>query len=425
MKKLRLATVVSLVIGSQIGSGVFLLPVSLSLLGPTSLFGWVLSGMGAILLSLVFGKLSMRTEKGGGPHVYVEEAFGRKAAFFCAWTYWLVSWVSSLAVVIAAATYLAPLLGIHTPLSLLLLEILILSSVTWINMKAASLAGSLELFLTLLKCIPLLLVPIASFFFFQKEHFASLTYQGPDFLQTLNSASLMTFWGFVGLETVTTAAGVIENPQKTIPRAVFIGTAIVACIYFLNSLSIMGVVPPAVLKTSQAPYADAAAIVFGHSGHIAIALIAFLACIGTLNAWVLTSGQIAAEAARQSLFPSLFSKTNKKGAPYMSILISFLCSLLILIATLTPSALTQLQWIIDISVITFLWIYLACTIALLTILTKKEQNSSIFYKIVGYSACIFCAWILAFVSWQSMALCAAFVCSGIPIYKKEKSRITT
>ena len=114
IKKLSFRSVVSLVIGSQIGSGVFLLPASLAIVGPIGLFGWLVSGTGAIFLALVFAKLSMLvSNKGGGPHVYVEKAFGKQAAFFVAWTYWLVSWLSSLAVIIAAVSYfslLVPLL---------------------------------------------------------------------------------------------------------------------------------------------------------------------------------------------------------------------------------------------------------------------------------------------------------------------------
>ncbi|MBS0627750.1 MAG: amino acid permease, partial [Verrucomicrobia bacterium] len=183
-KKLTFRSVVSIVIGSQIGSGVFLLPASLAVLGPFSLFSWLISGSGAILLALVFAKLSMKITKQGGPHAYVEEAFGRKAAFFTAWTYWLVSWVSSIAVIIAAVGYLAPLIGVTDPIILLILKIAIFSSITLLNIKGATLAGSLEFLLTLLKCIPLLLIPIACLFFLKKEYFSPINPGNLDILSS-------------------------------------------------------------------------------------------------------------------------------------------------------------------------------------------------------------------------------------------------
>ena len=250
-KKLNFRSVVALVIGSQIGSGIFLLPTSLAPFGPISLLGWLLSGMGALLLALVFSQLSMHTSQGGGPHVYIERAFGRKAAFFTAWTYWLISWASSIAVIVAAIGYLSPIIGISGPVLTLSLELIIITVITGINIKSASLAGSCEIFLSFLKCAPLILIPIAGFFFLKAEYFEPIP--GVPFVSSLNTTTLLTFWGFIGVETATTAAGIVENPTKTIPKAVLLGTIVVAAIYFLNSFAVMGVVPPDVLATSQAP----------------------------------------------------------------------------------------------------------------------------------------------------------------------------
>jgi len=308
-KKLNFRSVVALVIGSQIGSGIFLLPTSLAPFGSISLFGWLISGAGALLLALVFSQLSMHTSKGGGPHVYIEKSFGRRSAFFTAWTYWIISWASSIAVIVAAIGYLSPLIGISGPVLALVLELTIITIITGINIKSASLAGSCEVFLTFLKCAPLILIPIVGFFFLKSSHFELAP--GLPVLKSLNTATLLTFWGFIGIECATTAAGIIENPTKTIPKAVLLGTLVVAGIYFLNSFAVMGIVPPELLLTSQAPYVDAATIMFGGGWNHVIAIIAFIACIGTLNAWVLTSGLIAAEASKEGLFPKIFSRLIK------------------------------------------------------------------------------------------------------------------
>lgn len=423
VKKLTFRSVVSIVIGSQIGSGVFLLPTSLAILGPISLFSWLISGSGAILLALVFAKLSMKISKEGGPHVYVEEAFGRKAAFFTAWTYWLVSWVSTIAVVIAAVGYLAPLIGVTNPLSLLLLKIAIFSSITFLNIKGATLAGSCEFVLTLFKCIPLLLIPIACLFFLKKEYFFPMNPSNLNIFDSLNTASLLTFWGFIGIETATTAGGIIENPTKTIPRAVITGTLIVAAIYLINSFGIMGVVSSSILASSSAPYVEAAKELFGYSGNVVIALVAFIACVGTLNAWVLTSGQIATQASKDKLFPAFFSKSNKAGAPYVSILIAFFSTLVLLAFTLNADILTQINTVIDVSVTTFILIYFACAAALIKILLKKKKTRSLKYLIIPILSIAFCLWIIAFNSLFNLLLCSLFVVTGIPIYIIQHKKI--
>jgi APA family basic amino acid/polyamine antiporter len=260
------------------------------------------------------------------------------------------------------------------------------------------------------------IIPLGGFFFFQKNHFVPFNPGHLELGTALNTACLMTFWGFIGLESATTTSSMIENPTKTIPRAVVIGTIIVAVIYFFNSLSVMGVVSPATLANSQAPYAEATRIMVGGGWDVAIALIAFAACIGTLNAWVLTSGQIAAEAAKDGLFPPLFAKVNRSGSPYASLLIAYGCTLPLLALTLTPNILTQLGEVIDLSVTTFLFIYLLCSVALIRLLHKDRDEKRALYIPIALAAAGFCGWALIFVSIYKWLLCSLFVLSGLPIY---------
>jgi APA family basic amino acid/polyamine antiporter len=399
-KKLSFRSTVALVIGSQIGSGVFLLPASLAMLGPLSLFGWVLSSLGAIVLALVFAKLSIHVTKGGGPHAYIERAFGRKAAFFAAWVYWVISWVSSIAVIVASIGYLSPLIGVTDPFTILMMEIGLVGLITLINMQGVTLAGSIEVILTFLKCTPLLVIPLTALFFLKGEHFYPLNPEGLGIFSSMHTATVMTFWGFIGLEAATTTASMIENPTKTIPRAVIVGTLVVAFLYAINSIGIMGIVPRETLLTTQAPYVDATRILFGHGWDLAISLIAFIACVGTLNAWVLTSGQIAKEAAQDGLLPPIFGK-----AP---LLIAFLCTALILIFTATPNLLAQLNAVIDLSVTVFVLIYLACALAALKIVTG--------YRFVIFAAILFSAMILFSASWANLLVLAALIALGIPFY---------
>ena len=171
---------------------------------------------------------------------------------------------------------------------------------------------------------------------------------------------------------------------------------------------------------------EAAKVVFGGGWNRLIAVVAFISCIGTLNAWVLTSGQIAAEASTEGLFPAFFSKTNKAGAPYVSLLIALVCTQLLLFLTLTPNILQQLNSIIDLSVSIFLFIYFACSLAFLKLLIKRQivlQRPKLYYAITLLS-CVFCLWVLAFTSFKNVAICSLFVLSGIPIYLWQKRSLT-
>jgi APA family basic amino acid/polyamine antiporter len=75
----------ALVVGNMIGSGVFLLPASMAdAAGPVSIFGWVFTGAGAILLAYVFANLGRAYPRTGGPYAYVRKAFGDFAGFWTA-----------------------------------------------------------------------------------------------------------------------------------------------------------------------------------------------------------------------------------------------------------------------------------------------------------------------------------------------------
>eukprot|EP01037_Dinobryon_pediforme_P016151 gene16151-16329_t len=240
-------SVFALVTGSQIGTGVFMLPSSLAPYGISSLYGWVLSSLGAIALALVFAALCAQFPKTGGPHVYVKNAFGKPPAFFTGWTYWIISWVSTTAVIVSSVGYLSPLIGNHSQGFSLMLEFGLLFIITFINLKGVRTAGNAEFFLTFVVDKSIAALPTS---------------------QVLSQVALLTLWGFIGVESATTPAGSVENPEKTIPRAIVLGTTCVAVLYIFNSIGVMGLIPGDILMHSKAPYVDVAQIVFGGHWHL-------------------------------------------------------------------------------------------------------------------------------------------------------------
>ena len=87
--KLGLMACTALVIGNMIGSGIFLLPASLANFGPISLIGWLFTSLGALILAIIFGRLSRLVTKTGGPYAYSESGYGEFAGFIIAWGYWM------------------------------------------------------------------------------------------------------------------------------------------------------------------------------------------------------------------------------------------------------------------------------------------------------------------------------------------------
>ncbi len=424
-RKIGFWSVASLVAGSQIGSGIFLLPASLAIFGAIGLSSWLITASGAILLALVFAKLCAKIPKTGGPHTYIEAAFGKNLAFFAAWTYWLISWISSTAVVIAIVGNLSPLTGPLSSGTQLAFEILILLSIMFLNLRGVRTAGRTEFVFTLLKILPLFIVPLAGIFFIHPEHFLPFNPTTNSTINVINAAALLTLWGFIGVESATTPAESVINPSKTIPKAIIMGTVVVAVIYIVNSVVIMGIMPPNILSQSTAPFADASAIIFGGNWHFLISLAASIVCLGTLNAWVLTSSQIALGAANDGHFPAIFKMKNTKDAPVFGLLISSLGMIPILIITLDKNLVNQVNQIIDISVTAFLFIYLLSTLSYLKLclISGKTNKLNMAELIIGIAALLFCLWALWASGIKMVSFALLLSLTGLPIYWWQKKGV--
>jgi APA family basic amino acid/polyamine antiporter len=413
--KIGFWSVFSIVIGGQIGSGVFMLPSSLASFGAYSVLGWVVSGVGAISLALVFSDLCHRFPRTGGPHVYVKEMFGPFASFFTGWTYWVISWVGSAAVIISSIGYLSPFLGGQPPVVYLALEIALLLFLTWINLKGIEVAGEAEFILTVIKVIPLFILPVVAAFSFNTNNFMiTLEAESLPLSTMLANIALLTLWGFIGLETATTPAGSVDNPSKTIPRAIILGTLCVVVIYVMNSVVIMGCMPGNVLAASKAPYVDVTQQLFGGDWHLIISLIASIICIGSLNAWVLSGGQIALGLAEEGLMPKAFGRKNKNDAPQLALVLSCLGLIPLLVLTASDSFSKQINAIIEFSVAAFLFVYIICCLAYLKLLfTELAPLRKWVYGIISLA---FCCWILYETPLKTIGISLMFVLSGLPIH---------
>jgi len=415
-KKIGFWSVFAIVTGSQVGATILISPASLAQYGLFGLAGWLISGLGAIALCLVFASLCSRFPQTGGPHIYVNHVFGSKAAFFTGWTYWVISWVSSTVVVITSIGTFSPFLGDISQIEELLLEIFLLFFIGFLNLRGVRAAGRAEFILMLMKFIPLIIIPAAALLYFDPQNFTiSNEVSTLPTSSILSQVTLLTFFGFVGLESATTPAGDVENPSKTIPKAIIIGTISVVLLYLLNSAGIMGVIPGADLANSKAPYVDASKIIFGGNWHFLISLITSIVCIGSLNAWVLTSSQIILGLSQDGLMPKRFAQKNQHGAPSLSVIISCIGTVPLLILTIDDSLAAQINKIIDFSVTAFLFVYLFCCFALFK-LHLKEKKFSFASLIFLLLAIFFCLWVIYKTPLISLFVALLFVLSGLPVY---------
>jgi APA family basic amino acid/polyamine antiporter len=413
--KIGFLGLVSMVIGAQLGASAFLMPAQMAQFRTVGLGGWCLGCLGAILITLVFSLLCIKTTKVGGPHIYARMFFGEKIGFFVTWVYWCGAWACNPIVISIAVNYLMSITGVLSPMEKLTLEIIIVVLLTLLNTRGIKVTSNVEIVLTIIKIIPLILVPIVALTRVNLENFAELTPGNTSVADTLIKATILSFWGFVGLEEGTSPASVVNNPRKTIPLAIVFGTACVAMICILNTVATFGVIHPEQLENEAAPFAKILLILFGGTYNNLIGITTFLICIGSLNAWIFFSGQIAQSAAKENIFPGVFAKSNDRGAPGYALWTSAMGTVVILVLQKSPLFADKINAFLDMSIVVYITLYTTTILAHMKFM-RQAKTKSVLQVFISTLALIFCCFVLYNSDWFDFSALGIMIVSGIPIY---------
>ena len=371
-------TCVSLVVGNMIGSGIFLLPASLAPFGGISIIGWMVSAAGALLLAQVFCSLARRAPLAGGPYAYTRLAFGDLAGFLMAWGYWISVLAAVAAIAVAFISYLTlffPSLGTH-PFQAIAAAVATIWLLTAVNAAGIHSGGRLQVWTTLLKILPLAALMLFGWLRFDSTHFIPFNPTGKSAFSAATATVSLTLWAFLGLESATIPAGSIADPERTIPRATLLGTAFSAILYMGSTLAVMGIVAPAALASSTAPFADAARTLAGSWAGIAVGVGAVISCFGALNGWILIQGQIPLALANDGLFPKIFGRVSRNGTPVIGLVISSILVTLLVAANYSRSLVQLFTFSILLSTLSCLVPYLFSSLAEWALLRKEKIEAA-------------------------------------------------
>src|SRR6266581_4080518 len=164
----------ALVVGNMVGSGIFTLPAVLAgEAGPASIVSLVFTGIGAMLLALVFANLGRAHPHTGGPYYFARRAFGDFVGFQTAWAYWIAAWVGNAAIAVAFAGYLGVFWGTVNTANWVaaLVAIAAIWFFTLVNIVGARETGIAQVLTTLLKFIPLAVIGIVGLFYMHGSNF--------------------------------------------------------------------------------------------------------------------------------------------------------------------------------------------------------------------------------------------------------------
>ena len=410
VRGLTLTHTISLVVGTVIGTGVFLkAAVMAQAVGTPALVlaAWLLAGLMSLAGALTYAELGALLPHAGGEYVYVREAYGKAPAFLCGWTRIAIGSTGSIASLAAGfATFLTALLPLNavwfertftlfgqtitwqlgTRQLLAVGAILVLSGV---NCAGVVLGGRIQAALTALKVLGIALI-VGGVFVFSKSasiaHFAAPADRGSwSGFAPFSAAVLAALWAYDGWNQMPMVAGEVQRPERNVPRALVGGVFIVTLVYCLANLSYLFALPfPEVANSNSTafrealPVASKAASTFlGPLGTQVVAALFVVSSLGALNGTILQCARVPYAMARDGLFfRALGNVSQGTRVPVLSILVQAVWASILAISG-TYDQLTDF-------VIFASWIFYALATSSVFVLRRKMHTAQRPYRTPGY-----------------------------------------
>lgn len=295
----------SIVVGTVIGSGIFMKPgVVLELSGNStmSLLAWLIGGLITLASGLTIAEVSTRIPKTGGLYAYLEEVYGKMWGFLCGWVQTLVY---GPAVMGALCLYFGALVAGLFNISMdytMGIGIVTIVFLTAMNLLGTKYGGLIQTVSTVAKLIPI--VFIAVFGVAQGEMPVFNMDVETTVKVSMAGAILATLWAYDGWINVGFMAGEMKNPQKTLPRAIITGIVVVMVAYLAVNLAMLHVLGAEGIIANGTNSANVAAtVLFGELGGKLIAIGILISIFGCLNGKLLTFPRITLAMAEDKMVP--------------------------------------------------------------------------------------------------------------------------
>lgn len=350
----------SLVIGSIIGTGIFLLPVSLAPLGASVPIGWLVSGIGVMAIAYCASRIV--SPEGGGLQSYVEQELGMTIGFLVTWMTWCATWIGTPAVGLAVATSFTrifPALG-GQDLSIAFGSMLVILA---LNLRGVRVVGEFTLVTVLIRLFPLLAVIIIAALLFGQGQPVQAIDQPPATLGNVATAAALCLFALTGFEFALSPVGKIRDPKRNLVRGLLIGVALVAVIYLATTVSLSLIVPNSEIAKSSAPFANAIAVHWGEGAALAAAGAIAISAIGALIPATLAVGETLYSMALRGDVPRAFASTNRFNAPYLALIIGVGLSSSLLLLNASKGTAGLFTFITLLASDAVLYLYAAATIA--------------------------------------------------------------
>ncbi len=425
-KKLTLLDCTMLIVGSMIGSGIFIVPAVMSrdLGSPLMLLAaWVVTAILTIFAALSYGELSAMMPKAGGQYVYLREAYNSMFGFLYGWTLFTVIQTGTIA---AVAVAFAKFSGVFFPIisdkNLLfeignikiqtqqILAIVIVWLLTFSNFRNVKTGAFIQNVFTFTKIGAIVFMIVAGVYFAITQHAQLPDFSVPqevfsfNYLGIFSVALVGSIFSADAWNNITFTGGEIEKPERNLPLSLLTGTGIVLAIYFFINLVYLKVLSFDAIQHAENDRVGTLLLqtVFGNSGMYLMAILIMISTFGCINGLTLSGSRVYYAMAKDGLFFKRAATLNKNDSPQFALVIQAIWTSVL---TLSGSYGDLLDYVVFAVLIFYI-----LTVAGIFILRKKQPDTHRPYKVFAYPYLP-----------AVYILMASFICISLLIYKPENS----
>lgn len=382
-RTLGLRDLVFIVVGSVIGSGIFIVPSTvLRQVGgdpAIALAVWFFAGVLSLLGALTYGELGARRPEAGGLYVYIRDAFGRFPAFLYGWTLFFVIGSGTVAALGAA---FAGYLGELTPLSTVgsrVAAVLMIVAVMLINLIGTRGSAQVQNWTTAFKFTALIVMSVLLLMAGEPAAAAAPPPEPNSYglLTGIGLSMIGVLWAYEGWQFVTFSAGEAIDPQRTLPRAIAAGTIALIFVYCLANVAYVAALGPEGVMAAEGVAAAAVRSVFGPSAGRFVALAILVSIFSATNATVLTSSRVFFAMARDGIFFRRLAEIHPRtGTPVLSILAGCTWAMVLAASGTFDQLLTY--------VVFTGWLFYALAAAAIFPFRRRDRGADVPFRVPGY-----------------------------------------
>jgi APA family basic amino acid/polyamine antiporter len=390
----------AVVVGTIIGSGIFLVPTEMmQAVGSARVvyLAWVVGGLLSFFGALTYAELGAMKPQAGGEYVYVRDAYGPLAGFLYAWTWFLIAKPASIATITTGLVRILETFPVFSffshacfshawtshPFTVTYGQLAAIGAtvlVSWLNYIGVRRAGEFQFLFTLLK-VAIILGIVAVGFSYSGGTWANFATEftgAKGGVAGFFAALVAALWAYDGWNDLNMVAGEIRNPQRNIPLSLIWGVATVGALYILVNAAVQYVLPAAAVAGSERPASDAVALVLGRAGASLVSAGMAVSMLVTLNGTIMSGARVPFAMARDGYFFKAIAEVHPRfRTPWVAIVVQ--CGLAIALLLLGGS----FRQFFSLAIFAE-WLFYMIAGSTVFVFRRREPHAERPYRVWGY-----------------------------------------